>query len=636
LEGDALLTGSGEVWCNNDYSNWVFLGQGKTLTVGAQQTLRARHGSYVETNVVNHGLIEADTGSFQFQGSVVNDGVVRAAGGKVQLTKAAGNSGTLESTGGGTLEVSGSTGGRVIADGGTVLLSNVGLTGGSLRATDNAASVVKFSGDVTLNDVTWEDPGAGEFAIDGETRALGQWVIPAGGTLAVGTTWSQGGNSKLRLPGGEFTNHGFINLRGNSSVVLEGDALLTGSGEVWCNNDYSNWVFLGQGKTLTVGAQQTLRAPHGSYVETNVVNHGLIEADTGSFQFQGLVVNDGAINAAGGAISFGDSLTNSGLISARSGATLRVAGDLTVNGSGIIAGQPSGLLDVRGSLLGDTRNADHYAPRAGVLFDGAGTPDSPQLLEVMSEDLGNDAAGLAHNFAYHAISLGNGTYVRLVDQSDNAPGTGSEALDVDTVLVPSGTTVDLNGFHIYARAAQIGGTLLDGAVTAIPDSGAITLATATSGAIAAAGELDEWTFFDRAGRSVTTVVNPGSGGSPAPVSPYLGYAEVKLLDPSGNVLAAASNSSYGEIVSLGDVALPVDGTYRIQVLASAGHTQSTGNYLVTAWDVTTDVAPLVMNRQMNGCIETPYSVDRWTPQADGWRLACTGTPSSGERYDERR
>ena len=47
------------------------------------------------------------------------------------------------------------------------------------------------------------------------------------------------------------------------------------------------------------------------------------------------------------------------------------------------------------------------------------------------------------------------TYVKLVDQSDNSGGTGAEAVYASSVVVTAGTTLDLNGLHLYARAAQV-------------------------------------------------------------------------------------------------------------------------------------------------------------------------------------
>src|SRR5262249_46276195 len=37
-----------------------------------------------------------------------------------------------------------------------------------------------------------------------------------------------------------------------------------------------------------------------------------------------------------------------------------------------------------------------------------------------------------------------------------------------------------------------------------------------------------------------------------------------------------------------------------------------GNYTLTLWNATVDSRTLVLNRQTNGVLETPFSVDRWT------------------------
>ena len=43
----------------------------------------------------------------------------------------------------------------------------------------------------------------------------------------------------------------------------------------------------------------------------------------------------------------------------------------------------------------------------------------------MSQDLGNVAAGFQNNFAYGTLTLSNNTYVQLVDNATNSPGTGA-------------------------------------------------------------------------------------------------------------------------------------------------------------------------------------------------------------------
>ncbi len=89
----------------------------------------------------------------------------------------------------------------------------------------------------------------------------------------------------------------------------------------------------------------------------------------------------------------------------------------------------------------------------------------------MSQDLGNVAAGFADNFAYYTLTLSNSTYVKLVDDSDNSAGTGAEAVYADSVSVPAGCQLDLNGLHLYTRSAAIQGTVLDGTITPLSSGG---------------------------------------------------------------------------------------------------------------------------------------------------------------------
>jgi hypothetical protein len=175
--------------------------------------------------------------------------------------------------------------------------------------------------------------------------------------------------------------------------------------------------------------------------------------------------------------------------------------------------------------------------------------------------------------------------------------------------VPAGTTLDLNGLRLYARATQISSPLQiqGGAIERVADGGAISQGSPTSGNTT--GELDEWTFFGRAGQTMVVLVDTGSGNV---VAPQLRFAEVAILDPTGALISRASNTVAGATVVLSDILLPLDGTYRVRVGAPANQVASTGNYLITLWETTPDVAPLVLNQTAHGRIETPYSVDRWT------------------------
>ncbi|MCY2987964.1 MAG: dockerin type I domain-containing protein [Planctomycetota bacterium] len=365
---------------------------------------------------------------------------------------------------------------------------------------------------------------------------------------------------------------------------------------------------LDAGMTLTLGSGITIGGVSGYVGYSNA----FIYANRGSTAAS--LVNQGTIRAevSGKVITVqGQSVSNHGTLAA-TGGMLVLNGPLTNTGSARLASTADGEIMLSGQLLGNTQNADLYSPQGTFLLNGAGTATTPQVFEVMSQDRGPVTAGFNRNFAYGTLTLSNSTYVRLLDESDNAAGIGPEAIYVNSLMVESGATLDLNGLNLYARGAQVNGTIVGGSIIQVSDGGSISLGASTLGTISAGGEADEWALFGRAGRSVTLVANPGSRGAPAPVQPYLGYAELRLLDPSGNVLATAYGADYQQIVTLDSVVLPADGNYRVQVRASAEHASATGNYVLTAWDVTPDIAPLTLNQERVGHVETPYSVDRWT------------------------
>jgi hypothetical protein len=129
----------------------------------------------------------------------------------------------------------------------------------------------------------------------------------------------------------------------------------------------------------------------------------------------------------------------------------------------------------------------------------------------MGRDQGSDPGGFARNFAYGRLELssfyGASPYVKLVDLVGQRHGHGPRSALYQLLIVDHGTTLDLNGLHLYTRAAQIGGTIVGGSITQIPDSGPIERANPTPGAISEAGQLDEWSFFARAGQSITVAVD---------------------------------------------------------------------------------------------------------------------------------
>ena len=87
---------------------------------------------------------------------------------------------------------------------------------------------------------------------------------------------------------------------------------------------------------------------------------------------------------------------------------------------------------------------------------------------------------------------------------------------------------------------------------------------------------------------------------------------MQLLDPDNQVLATGASANIGTAVSLINITLPVDGTYSIKFNAASGHSSSTGNYVVAAFDVTPRIAPLVLSQTEVGSINTPFDVQQWT------------------------
>jgi hypothetical protein len=106
------------------------------------------------------------------------------------------------------------------------------------------------------------------------------------------------------------------------------------------------------------------------------------------------------------------------------------------------------------------------------LFNGNGT-SSVRMFEVAGQDLGAVASGFTGNFHIKALTIGVGqsAYLRLVNEYLNYNGTPpesySEALYVHTLTLNSGSTLDLNGFHMYVGAFNNYGTVLNGSVTVV-------------------------------------------------------------------------------------------------------------------------------------------------------------------------
>src|SRR5262249_24019913 len=150
-----------------------------------------------------------------------------------------------------------------------------------------------------------------------------------------------------------------------------------------------------------------------------------------------------------------------------------------------------------------------------------------------------------------------------------------------SLSVPAGTTLDLNGFHVFALDTQIAGTVVGGSISLAP-SGSLTLNTPAPGIIGSDTEVDEWTFFGRKDQWIDTILSTGSARTPPRHQPYLNFGSIQLKDPNGNILASGTNPQSGANVLLLNQTLPLDGVY--EVLVQTGKPGSQGHYVFTAWD----------------------------------------------------
>jgi RHS repeat-associated protein len=546
-----------------------------------------------------------------------NSGTIAISGGNLTLTQSGTtpsftNTGTIDIGSGRTFAISAGSlnfNGGALTGSGTLTLSSVTV---NLGADLSNATV----GAVTLTSSTVNGPGTLTNAV-GRTLPITSSTINAAllneGTLLTHISGALNGaisttpGSILRVGSSThtlvtvasgFSNQGVIELTSSGGFSSQ---LTVSSGTLTNAPGASIRVLTTGTRTLTaqLDNQGTLDLQNALTINKSSADHS----------------NSGTINITGGNLTVSQSgttpsFTNTGVIDVAVDRTFTIsAGGLTNNGSGILTGHPAGSFAISGNLVGQTSNADRFAPLGTVRLTGPGSAANPQLLEVLGQDRGSGAPGFTNNFVLGTLTFG-GTYVRLVDNADNSSGAGPEALYVNSLVVPSGTTLDLNSFHLYARQVQIDGTVLGGTITLVPDGGTIVLNAPSAGAIAVSGEIDEWTFFGRSGRAVTVVANPGTTGAPAALSPTLNFADVRLLDPSGAVIASGISATSGQIVTLLGVELPADGTYRVQVQAAPGGDR--GNYVLAVWNATVDTRPLVFNQQTSGVLETPYSADRWT------------------------
>jgi len=222
-----------------------------------------------------------------------------------------------------------------------------------------------------------------------------------------------------------------------------------------------------------------------------------------------------------------------------------------LNDPGYLSVPQGGVIDLSGSLLGNTHNASQYQV-VGTLSVSGGTASTPQLFEAMSNDLGAVPAGFINNFADGTLDFGAGGYTQLVDQSRNSGSTQPEAVYAYNLVVEPGATLNLNGLHLYVGSEEVAGTIVGGTVTVV------TLPTPAVNAPASAAVNENSTLA------------------------FTGTRSLSISDPSGTAEQVTLSASHGtlSVTATPGVTITGNGTGIVLITGQIGNVNSAVGSLV--------------------------------------------------------
>ncbi|MFM7260303.1 MAG: hypothetical protein ACKO3W_06830, partial [bacterium] len=229
------------------------------------------------------------------------------------------------------------------------------------------------------------------------------------------------------------------------STLLVNQNLATTSGGI-C---YLQGAILAEAVTTAVGAQN--RCAGDTDVFANYTNAGTTVVQRGILYIYGSLVNTGTIT--------GEVDTN--FLPPTPGDGYSIGGDYSVSAaSSLVLPNPVWWLRVGGDLDIAINSPTRFVMNEATI-ELTGLGDAPsQALEVFARDFGAVDEGFAtSNYLLGALRVRAGATVGLVDNHNNAPGKGQEAIYTNDLFVPAGATLVTNGYRIYTRAATIAGTV---------------------------------------------------------------------------------------------------------------------------------------------------------------------------------
>jgi len=489
-----------------------FYQSGGTHTV--YQDLQVGDGTRVLTSgATDASIYELAGGSQTVLGAVYVANQSGGIPGIYRLTGGTLNTPSIVVSPGATLELAGGalTAGNALTPGTLDLQGSLAVTGGATTLfgdlTLKTGSTTTVDGTLTLRDGTRVvGPGAVTIGATGRLRGAARVAaeVTNAGVLAAA-------NGDLHL-WGNLTNTGLLKNEVGSNLFVEGTTVVH-TGDI--ESDAAGAVVFPAAVTNEAGKQVTLL---GGTLSTptltnkaggtvtgfgtlagDLVNRGMVDLYGDSTLVGGLVndagatfqvrnsrtlvtgpaTNNGTLTTQSGTIVFEGGLSNNGTLGFDP-STVTFTNDLTVS--------PSGLLTETGPQYGDhlvleasfvnqsTQNAAWHTEHTDLQFNGTGTATTPQTLEAASADLGPRPEGWTTNFAFGSLHLGpSDTYLLIVDTFDNSPASlnglgevgSAEAVYLGDLTLEAGTTLNLNGYHMYYAGllTDLGGTVLNGTLT---------------------------------------------------------------------------------------------------------------------------------------------------------------------------
>jgi|GEM_PF-3283834 len=505
-----MLSGNATIYCTSSYFD-NSCNSNQTLTLAPTVTIQGRSVGFFSSNgatTINQGTISADVsggtmivgeGGYDYL-TFENDGTLSASnGGKLNLTGTWTSSGAITASSGGVVEVSGTidnTGNTLALNGSLTLLGGT-ISGGTVTETGTGQLVATPSGPLLNGSIP---PGG---ILDGVTVNANIDVTQANGANVTFLNTIQL-NGTLFIGATDGSTSGFVEFGNHTtSVTLSGNAAIllgSNSGNSVVNNIYGTYNYsYGPGGALTLPSTVSVTGNSGYFSDAvsgdNIVYHGgLTEDATGSIQFVG-------------------------------------------------------------DLLTQTTNPTQFTPAGTVTLAGNGTQASPEHLEAVSQDLGATFTGLVNNSAYGTLALANNTYVQLVNQVQNTTSTSPEAVYTNTLVVPSGTTLDLNGLHLYAKVLQVNGSIVGGTVQAITSNGQIEVQSSSGTLTNGTGTVNFGTTHE--GTPITQVITvTNNGNATLIVQP--------VTVPNGFSVVSGTNFTANQSIAVGASA-----TFTIQLNATA-------------------------------------------------------------------